>query len=169
MRYQDVGSKSSRFYCVGYIKLFCRKYRHWNLKQRLLHVSLRKFMQVSKAFLRGTQYTIRCAGVLNQCHKLFCIRTGNIVGISIGADIFLPDAGEITIQRLIEIFPVAFPQRDTNIEHQNSLNSCLQAIIKQAFYILPGIVNKKEESVSSTQESVFPILYISSTLQNALS
>ena len=56
----------------------------------------------------------------------------------------MPDAGEITIQRLIEIFPVTFPQRDTNIEHQNSLNSCLQAIIKQAFYILPGIVNKRK-------------------------
>ena len=42
-------------------------------------------MQVSKAFLRGTQHTIRYAGILNQCHKLFCIRTGNIVGISVGA------------------------------------------------------------------------------------
>ena len=56
----------------------------------------------------------------------------------------MPNAGKITIQSLIEKFPISFPQRDSYIEQQDSLHIRLQAIVKKPLDIFSGIINKRK-------------------------
>ena len=72
------------------------------------------------------------------------VGTGTLIAVAKLSNISVFHAGEVLVQLLIKILPVAVPQGNAEAEVHDDLHPCRKAIIQQTLEILPngGIINE---------------------------
>ena len=101
-------------------------------------------MQILKAGIHLMDDSVLFACLPEKLHQLAVSVAVQLVGIAVLMMVSLPHAGKMLVQRLIEIFPVAFPQGHPHAEADNPLHLGLNTGFQDPFYVFSGIIDKRK-------------------------
>ena len=82
------------------------------------------------------------AGFMVKAHQLHVPGTAAVIAVPELPDIDFFQAGKVSVQLGIEIFPVAFPESQPHIEAENPLHTSIDAAFHNSFDIFSGIIYK---------------------------